>query len=621
MNQIFLELLNNAVVSSVLIIVVLLIRICIKKAPKWITCVLWGMVAIKLVLPFHIESVLSLIPSSKLVPVEMEYQSAPQITSGATAMNDVNPVLASNFTPNGVAPVSPMKVVISVSSVLWVMGMVILCMYFVVSYCLLRKRVALSKNIFENVYTCDAVNSPFILGIIRPRIYLPSGMDQDTLECVLAHEKAHLRRLDHIWKPFGFLVLTLYWFNPLCWISYVLLCKDIEFACDELVMKDKDKEWKITYCQALLDCSIKRKAIAACPIAFGEVSVKDRVRSVLHYKKPAFWIVVVAVLSCAVVAVCFMTSPKTDADVSDNNRPKTDADVSDNNRLTMQELVSLVTSKSWNQTQEEEGIAFWDDYNNLLEDETFHKDSLTSLRSVQFDYGGAQFELQVYYWPEDTAKEEKCSVGELDMICLSNVKTNDAILLYSRDKSFTVNTDIESFLVKKYELPEEILTGNECKSLNGKISYSEYNVDLFLNFAGCLFENSNYREPSHGEGTPRAWYSLGGVGICNDSNYESLEIFENGKLVRYLYTDNHMSNDFIQTFNVGEYSGCLYKYNVDLVTAAETDLLKDGESAESEYWVAFFTKGQGEPLYMKFFNCDYYSQKDALERCDTFYRR
>ena len=405
-------------------------------------------------------------------------------------------------------------------------------MYFVVSYCLLRKRVALSKNIFENVY-----------------------------------------------------------------------------ACDELVMKDKDTEWKITYCQALLDCSIKRKTIAACPIAFGEVSVKDRVRSVLYYKKPAFWIVVVAVLSCAVVAVCFMTSPKADADVSDNNR------------LTMQELVSLVTSKSWNQTQEEEGIAFWDDYNNLLEDETFHKDSLTSLRSVQFDYGGAQFELQVYYWPEDTAKEEKCSVGELDMICLSNVKTNDAILLYSRDKSFTVNTDIESFLVKKYELPEEILTGNECKSLNGKISYSEYNVDLFLNFAGCLFENSNYREPSHGEGTPRAWYSLGGVGICNDSNYESLEIFENGKLVRYLYTDNHMSNDFIQTFNVGEYSGCLYRYNVDLVTAAETDLLKDGESAESEYWVAFFTKGQGEPLYIKFFNCDYYSQKDALERCDTFYGR
>lgn len=602
MNQIFLELLNNAVVSSVLIIVVLLIRICIKKAPKWITCVLWGMVAIKLVLPFRIESVLSLIPSSKLVPVEMEYQSAPQVTTGVTAMNDVvNPVLASDFASNGVASVSPMQMVISVLSVLWVMGMVILCIYFVVSYCLLRKRVALSKNILENVYACDAVNSPFILGIIRPRIYLPSGMDQDTLECVLAHEKAHLRRLDHIWKPFGFLVLTLYWFNPLCWISYVLLCKDIEFACDELVMKDKDKEWKITYCQALLDCSIKRKAIAACPIAFGEVSVKDRVRSVLHYKKPAFWIVVVAVLSCAVVAVCFMTSPKSDADVADNNQ------------LTMQELVSLVTSKSWNQIQEEEGIAFWDDYNNLLEDETFHKDSLTSLRSVQFDYGGAQFEFQVYYWPEDTAKKEKCSVGELDMICLSNVKTNDAILLYSRDKSFTVNTDIESFLAKKYELPEEILKGNECKALNGKISYSEYNVDLCLNFAGCLFENSNYREPSHGEWTSRAWYSLGGVGICNDSNYESLEKFENGKLVRYSYTDNHMSGDFIQTFNVGEYSGCLYKYNVDLVTATETDLLKDAESAKSEYWVAFFTKGQGEPLYMKFFNCDYYSQKDALE--------
>lgn len=835
MNQIFLELLNNAVISSILMIAVMITRVSIKKAPKWITCVLWGMVAIKLVLPFHIESMLSLVPSSKPIPVNIEYQSVPQIESGVTVINNVvNPVLESNFTSSEVASVNPMQVVVSVASIVWMIGVVILCLYLFISYFLLRKKVAASQNIFENVYLCDDVSSPFILGIIKPGIYLPSGMEQDTIECVLEHEKAHLKRFDHIWKPLGFLILIVYWFNPLCWIAYVLLCKDIEFACDEKVTKDKDKVWKAAYCQALLDCNSKRRIITACPVAFGEVSVKDRVKSVLNYKKPAFWIIVVAVMLSVVVAVCFMTSPKSDADVTETatltaekwaqafctgdgavivsmasqevieqfesmevlerhgdnvyfsfgsspmfawpdgiipyqivsqddvnhtvdiiyyvwtsdphvsvwreqitltpgideyvvskekltymddistaeeflsaypfgirdtlmcyyegnslgealnsnallssgnyykdlfdpatagydllnignkGNMRTEVETSEDkdscgvkihfpdgiieismcrpfgeigiwvpydysivdtsqNLLTMQELVRLVTSISWEQTQKEQGIAFWDEYENLLEDENDHEGLLTGLRRLQLDYDGTQFELQVYYWPEDSAKEMGYFPGELEMIRLINVNTGDVILLFSSDKRYTVNTDIESFLLKKYELPEELLTGNECGALNGELSYSDYNVDLFLNFAGCLFENNNYQEPTHGEGTPRAWYSLGGVGVCNDPNYESLETFANGDLIQYRYANNHMNYDLMTVFNAGEYSGCLYKYSLDLVTAAETELLKDGELAESKYWVVFFTKGQGEPLYMKFFNCDYYSQKDALE--------
>ena len=835
MNQIFLELLNNAVISSILMIAVMITRVSIKKAPKWITCVLWGMVAIKLVVPFHIESMLSLVPSSKPIPVNIEYQSVPQIESGVTVINNVvNPVLESNFTSSEVASVNPMQVVVSVASIVWMIGVVILCLYLFISYFLLRKKVAASQNIFENVYLCDDVSSPFILGIIKPGIYLPSGMEQDTIECVLEHEKAHLKRFDHIWKPLGFLILIVYWFNPLCWIAYVLLCKDIEFACDEKVTKDKDKVWKAAYCQALLDCNSKRRIITACPVAFGEVSVKDRVKSVLNYKKPAFWIIVVAVMLSVVVAVCFMTSPKTDEDatetatltaekwarafctgdgtaivsmasqevieqfesmevlerhgdnvyfsfgsspmfawpdgiipyqivsqddvnhtvdiiyyvwtsdphvsvwreqitltpgideyvvskekltymddistaeeflsaypfgirdtlmcyyegnslgealnsnallssgnyykdlfdpatagydllnIGNKGNMRTEVETSEDkdscgvkihfpdgiieismcrpfgeigiwvpydysivdtsqNLLTMQELVRLVTSISWEQTQKEQGIAFWDEYENLLEDENDHEELLTGLRRLQLDYDGTQFELQVYYWPEDSAKEMGYFPGELEMIRLINVNTGDVILLFSSDKRYTVNTDIESFLLKKYELPEELLTGNECGALNGELSYSDYNVDLFLNFAGCLFENSNYQEPTHGEWTPRAWYSLGGVGVCNDPNYESMETFANGDLIQYRYANNHMNYDLMTVFNAGEYSGCLYKYSLDLVTAAETELLKDGEPAESEYWVVFFTKGQGEPLYMKFFNCDYYSQKDALE--------
>lgn len=351
MNQFFIVLLNNAVISSVLIFAVIMIRACIKKAPRWITCALWGLVAIKLVFPFSIESMLSMIPSSRPIPVDIAYQAVPQIESGVTVINNiVNPVLEANFTPSEVVAVNPMQVVVSLAATVWMVGVAVLCLYLMISYVLLRKKVAVSKNIFENVYLCDDVSNPFILGIMNPGIYLPSGMKQDTMECVLEHEKAHLKRFDHIWKPLGFFILTVYWFHPLCWIAYALLCKDIEFACDEKVTKDRDKAWKATYCQALLDCSAGRRMISACPVAFGEVGVKDRVRYVLNYQKPAFWMIVVAVLSGVVVAVCFMTSPKSESAVTEMNAEAMIGDMQEKPEDTGTiDLVAALTARKWAQ--------------------------------------------------------------------------------------------------------------------------------------------------------------------------------------------------------------------------------------------------------------------------------
>lgn len=276
MNQIFLWVLNRAWISSVLILAVLFVRVCIKKAPKWITCALWFVVALRLILPFQIESVFSLLPSSEPIPSNIEYQAVPQITSGVPIVNQVvNPVLEANMTPTAGASVNPMQIVISLAAVIWLIGICILCFYMGISYCLLRKKVSASQNFCENVYLCDEISSPFIFGVIRPKIYLPSGMPKETMECVLEHERAHLKRFDHLWKPMGFLILTVYWFHPLCWAAYVLLCKDIEFACDEKVTKDRDKEWKAAYCQALLDCNVNHRMVAVCPVAFGEGSVKD----------------------------------------------------------------------------------------------------------------------------------------------------------------------------------------------------------------------------------------------------------------------------------------------------------------------------------------------------------
>lgn len=335
MNNAFIGVLNNALIASLLIVAVIVARFIIKRAPKWITCALWGLVAMKLVFPFSIESVLSLVPSSKPIPSDIEYSAIPHIETGVHAINQVvNPVLEANFSPKPEYSVNPLQLVISVCSSVWIIGIICLLIYLLISYLILRKKVAASQNMYENVYICDEVSSPFILGTVKPRIYLPSGLSADTIECVLEHERTHLKRCDHFWKPLGFIILSVYWFNPLCWVAYMLLCKDIELACDEKVTKDKDKNWKANYCQALLDCNVQRRIIAACPVAFGEVSVKERIKSVLNYKKPAFWIVLTAIVISVIVAVCFMTSPagKTDDVINGktvNFEPETTTDNND----------------------------------------------------------------------------------------------------------------------------------------------------------------------------------------------------------------------------------------------------------------------------------------------------
>lgn len=319
MSAVFLKLLNLSITASWLILAVVIIRPLLKKAPKWINCALWALVALRLVCPFSLESALSLIPSSETIPYDIAMQNVPAIDTGISAVNQViNPIIANSFTPDPFTSANPLQVLIPVVSVVWMVGMAALLLYALISYIKLKKNVGASIALEDNIMACDEVKSPFILGIMKPVIYVPSSMTGETLSCVLNHEMAHIRRRDHWWKPLGFLLLSVYWFNPLCWLAYILLCRDIEMACDEKVIRDMDRDEKAAYSQALLNCNFPRKKIAACPLAFGEISVKDRVKSVLNYKKPAFWIIVVAVIACVAVAVCFMTNP-TESQIA--NRP------------------------------------------------------------------------------------------------------------------------------------------------------------------------------------------------------------------------------------------------------------------------------------------------------------
>ncbi len=313
MSELFLEIVNRSIAASWIVIAVLILRFCLKKAPKWVNVLLWGIVAVRLIFPFSIESALSLIPSAETVSPSIMMETAPSVQTGVPALDQViNPVIDHSLAPAPGASANPLQIWIPVLTVIWLLGVAALFLYSAVSYRRLRRRVCEAVILRDNIYQSENVCSPFVLGIIRPKIYLPYHMDKREMDHVIAHEQTHIRRRDHWWKPLGFLLLTVHWFNPLLWLGYILLCRDIELACDEKVIREMGNEQRADYTQALVSCSVSRRSIAACPLAFGEVGIKERVKSVMNYKKPAFWIILASALICAAAAVCFLTNPKTE---------------------------------------------------------------------------------------------------------------------------------------------------------------------------------------------------------------------------------------------------------------------------------------------------------------------
>lgn len=316
MTTVFIKLLNMSITASWLILAVILLRIILKNAPKWIRCILWGLVAFRLICPISVESIFSLLPSAETIPQDIMYVDKPTIHTGVMAVNSVvNPYLSESMAPGVGAGINPIQMVMSLGTVIWVIGMIGLLVYAVISYLRIKSKADACLPVRENIFLCDYIDTPFVFGIVRPRIYLPSALaEDDKTDFVIAHEKAHIRRRDHWWKPLGFLLLTIYWFNPVIWIAYILLCRDIELACDEYVIGRLKEKEKKSYSDALLACSMKssgfhRNMISACPLSFGEVGVKDRVKAVLHYKRPAFWLVILGLLACIVAAICFLTDP------------------------------------------------------------------------------------------------------------------------------------------------------------------------------------------------------------------------------------------------------------------------------------------------------------------------
>lgn len=313
MDDVFLKLVNLSISASWLILAVLVLRVVLKKAPKWVMPLLWGVVALRLVCLFSIESALSLIPSAETIPSEIVTETRePVLYEQATLDIVTNPTLPSAAeVPVGVSR-QQAQVDFNIYSVLWLVGMAALLVHALVSAGKLKRKLATAILLRDNIYESEFVDSPFVFGVVKPNIYLPMHMDEGTAAYVIAHEHAHLARRDHWWKVLGYLVLALHWFNPLVWVAYILFCRDIELACDEKVVKGLDGAARPDYSQALLSCAAPKRAVAACPLAFGEGNIKTRVKSALHYKKPAFWVAAAAVLAVVIVAVCFLTNPKSE---------------------------------------------------------------------------------------------------------------------------------------------------------------------------------------------------------------------------------------------------------------------------------------------------------------------
>ena len=340
MKNLFLILLNISLSASVVALFVILLRAVFRKAPRGLICGLWLLVALRLLIPVFPESSFSLIPKQlgngsivreisgetvekpdqKVVsqnspyqePFWTQYNASGKRTDplpeqpGQVSSAEKQPAAQNPVTEPGKTKVE----ILTVLSAVWLVGAGLMLLYTVFSYLHIWKRTRTAVWQGENVFLCDAAASPFLFGLFRPRIYLPFGMKEEARECVLAHEKAHIRRMDPLWKLLGFLLLALHWFNPILWLSFALFSRDIERACDERVIRNASLEYRKTYSATLLSVGASSRSLRACPLAFGGLSVMSRIRAVLNYRKPSFWLVCLLAVGMIVVSAGALTNPK-----------------------------------------------------------------------------------------------------------------------------------------------------------------------------------------------------------------------------------------------------------------------------------------------------------------------
>lgn len=442
MSELFLNILNMSISASWIVLAVLLLRLLLNKTPKWITVLLWGIVGFRLVCPFSFESDLSLVPSSQTIPTNIALSPSPGIDSGVPIINDtINPIIKDNFTPVSENSVNPLQTVIYVISIIWVAGIIAMLIYTAISYLKVQKRIRTAVLLRDNIYQSETVGSPFVLGLIKPKIYLPFNISEQQIEYVICHEQSHLKRKDHLWKPIGFLILAVYWFNPLFWLAYILLCRDIELACDEKVVNELDDIQRANYSEALLNCSINRHMIAACPLSFGEVGIKQRVKNVLGYKKPAFWMIIIAFLTIIALSVCLLTNP-----------PKSDKNAANNSSL----LSTLTGTDDLNQIKRFEIIH---KYGGSITEITDNND-FSCIKEYNYSHEYPKEDLyKLFIFPENQMIKVVNANNETQTIYLMNdgsmvVQTKTSFDVYTAKSNHMLNEKALIRMITKYTITQ-----------------------------------------------------------------------------------------------------------------------------------------------------------------------
>ena len=533
MTGIFLHIINMSINASYVILAVFLLRLVIRKAPKWINVALWSIVALRLVCPFFFESVISLIPNAIPISPSIMAEEAPEINSGIPIVdNSANAIIGESSTPSIGDGVNSLQIWIPILSIIWVVGIVVLLIYAAVSYFKVRQRVGTAVLYKDNVYQSDNVVSPFVLGVIRPRIYLPFNINEKNMSYVIAHE-THIMRKDHIWKPLGFLILSAYWFNPLVWLAYILLCRDIELACDERVIKVLDCDARADYSEALLACSVNRRIISACPLAFGEVGVKDRVKSVLNYKKTAFWIIVVAIIVCVAVAICFLTNPKDKKDDAPSAEDSGGTEASDGSNPDSE------SEKRPENLGETDPAKLTDEQIALIE------------KCPEFFGLDAAYGLDIYVWQMAANSYIFTLLPHDEPISLfpKGVDANDM-----RHILATYDIDASDIYIIPWNNPASSYLGNNWFSINGENDEAK-KAAYVKNVWDLLSEEMVYGTES---GTPELVYSdptlswvasyYSGIKIVDDVLYDLASGEQIGRLTRKYLSQNELDYKLMEDF-------------------------------------------------------------------------
>lgn len=520
MEDIFIKILNMSITASYFALALILIRLVFKKMPKWLSCTLWGLVGLRLILPFSFESILSLIPSNETVPSDIMTSSEPHITSGIPALNSsLNPLINEAFAPEVYASANPLQIVMFILSALWVTGFVALLIYTAVSYFIIRKKTAQSIKDENGAYICDTIDTPFILGIIRPKIYIPSDVSDEDKKLIIFHEKTHIKRLDHLWKPLGFLLLSVHWFNPVMWAAYIFLCRDIEAACDEKVLKENGEEIKKDYSNALINCSAPKKIIRACPLAFGETGVKQRIKNILSYKKPTLWIILIAVITGTLLTLCFMSNPMSTriSDIENNESIFKDVQklqlyigsgyiyTTEDPSEELQELkkVKLESTPKDESRDENRDKSYRIELNDSISiniDESFSSLWIDDSVKPSFSYEIKNPEIlknlfSVSNYIKDTAETERDGVYvTLDKINFSKNSTSFEVTWHNETDNVAMYGEVFSIEKFNNNTWEEIpLPENHAFSLIGLILEPHTSVEKTYSFPAALTDEGTYR--------------------------------------------------------------------------------------------------------------------------------